>query len=347
MQFLKKLFQPEPPVSVEYKQQEHHTSEDIDINDVKTLSRSQINDKLSMQLGATYKEADKGDELVRRELSQVSEVTEIDSRIQQLEHFLSCATQGIYLGVMEHHQEFGIIYVVQGMENIQLISKDLDDCKKLSQTGFVELNSLKENLTMKAFKILKLKQRQINLFKLNEELNHFAQLCYASSLSIKQAIRSDDLYYALQLCNQASEKLPVAEVQKYRALEHHKKGIEDEKSRIYNLMKEGLCDICKSFNAKKYENILLSYITSESYSNVNIVTFPQEIQTQFQDAVMKLIKQSVSESLNIDVSTKSLDDFVALIPKEKYLYCVKNIFKYLSALLFNHHLICRWHEENE
>lgn len=347
MQFLKKFFQAEPIVSVEYKQQESITSEETDINDVKALTRSQINDRISQQLGATFKEPDKENELVRREISQLSEVTEIDYRIQQLENFLSCATQGIYLGVMEHHQEFRILYAVQGMENIQLISRDLNDCKKLAQQGFIELNSLKEILSLKAFKILMLKQRQINLHKLNQELGHFAKLCYASSLSIKQAIRSDELYYALQLCNQASENLPPAEVMKYKALDHHKKGIEDEKKRIYSLMKEGLCDICKSFSAKKYENILLSYITSESYQNVNIVTFIQEIQTQFRDAVMKLIKQAVYESIHIDVNAKILDDIVELIPKDVYLPCLKNICKYLSNLLFNHHLICRWHEENE
>ena len=78
-----------------------------------------------------------------------------------------------------------------------------------------------------------------------------------------------------------------------------------------------------------------------SFEDIN-----KAIQAEFMNSVSRLIKESIEEASPY-IPASSIENMVKMIPINNYLPVLRIIFKKLTALMYNHHLLSRWHEENE
>ncbi|CAG9313270.1 CCDC132 [Blepharisma stoltei] len=337
MIYLKRLFNKSKPNQVEYVEA---SKPDIRVQenfDVKSLSKDKVKEILESQLSTQYTESEQNHNIISEEIRQVNTIREIDDRIKQLEFFLEIANHGLYLQVMNNYDKF-----VNGMENIQLISNLLSTSKLLSQKSRSDISSLQTSLLAKTLKLVYLSKKKSKLRGLIEELDHFGEICFSTSLSIKQAIKEGNLYKALELCNEASEKLKTVDVSKYEGLKSIQATSDKKRGKVYLKMKEGLRQLCQRFEMNLYENVLLAYTTTATFAEVNLA-----IHTEFMNSITRIIKQALEQALANEASALSVESMTNLLNSTNYLTALRLMLRDLTNLMYNHHLISRWHEEND
>lgn len=329
MNFFRNLFRQEkkPVEYVESKPQ--HTEVDI-----QRLKKEEIKPFLTENLHADYWKEDSS--VSTDELNKITSISEINERIQSLDQCLNATNQGLFLEVMENYDTF-----LTGLENIQNINTLLEQSKVLSNESKNDIQSMQNELKQRYLRIIYLRKRQIRLQGLIKELKNFEDICYAVSLSIKQAIKQGNLYEALELCNEASVNLKNFEVEKYKALAHIVEIAEKRKGKVYVKMKASLRELCHKFDSHLYENVLLSYMTIASYDDIN-----NAIQAEFMHSISRLIKESIEEAVP-NLPATSIEYMIKITPSSDYIPCIRLMYKHLTSLMYNHHLLSRWHEENE
>lgn len=228
------------------------------------------------------------------------------------------------------------------MENIQLIANLLSTSKLLSHQSRNELSQLQSSMLSNTLKLYHLSRKKEKLGGLIQELDHFGDICYTTSLSIKHAIKEGNLYKALELCNEAYEKLKTVDVSKYEGLKSIQAAADKKRGKVYMKMKEGLRQLCSRFDTNLYENVLLAYTTTASFAEVNLA-----IQTEFMNSITRSIKQALEQALSQDASGLSVESMANLLSGTNYTNALRWILRDLTNLMYNHHLISRWHEENE
>ena len=329
MNFFRNLFRQEKK-QVEYvESKQQHTEVDI-----QRLKKEEVKPFLIENLHEDYWKEDSS--VSTEELSKISSISEINERIQSLDQCLNATNQGLFLDVMENYDTF-----LTGLENIQNINTLLEQSKVLANESKNDIQLMQNELKTRYLRILYLRKRQIRLQGLIKELKNFEDICNAVSLSIKQAIKQGNLYEALELCNEASVNLKNFEVEKYKALAHVVEIAEKRKGKVYVKMKASLRELCHKFDSHLYENVLLSYMTIASYDDIN-----NAIQAEFMHSISRLIKESIEEAVP-NLSASSIDLMIKLTPSNSYIPCIRLMYKHLTSLMYNHHLLSRWHEENE
>jgi hypothetical protein len=302
--------------------------------DILSLSKPEIRPFLQNSISDDYFSPDSN--LIPAELLSMTSLQDIEHRIKTLEGSLQVTTHGLFLEVMDHYDQF-----LQGLGNIQLINILLDQSKTLANESREGIHTLQSELFQKYLRIVYLQQRQNRLTGLIAELNSFEEICYSLSLSIKQAIRQGSLFQALELCSQAGVKLKTLDVSKYRALNGIVEAAERRKGKVYVKMQATLRTLCHEFQSTLYENVLLSYMTIATFDDIN-----KAIQAEFMNSVSRLSKEGIEEAVPYIPAT-SIEQMVKIIPMANYMNAVRIVLKRLTSLMYNHHLLSRWHEENE
>ena len=329
MNFIKGLFRQEK-AAMEYVETKHQVAE-INIQD---MPKDQVKPYLVQSLAPEY--WDSSSSLVKYEVSNISSQQEIDDRIQQLDHYLQITSHGLFLEVMDHYDNF-----LSGLDNIQKINSLLEQSQILAKSSREDVEKMQAELAVKYLRVVYLTKRQERLNGLIGELKKFEEICYAVSLNIKQAIRQGNLYEALQLCNEAAVKLTTIDVSKYKALTGIVEIAEKRKGKVYVKMQSTLRQLCHKFDSHLYENVLLCYMTIATYEDIN-----KALQAEFMNSVSRLIKESIEETVP-HIPSSSIERMVKIIPVNNYLLTLRTILKKLTTLMYNHHLLSRWHEENE
>jgi len=228
------------------------------------------------------------------------------------------------------------------MENIQTINQLLQESKLLTQEGKDSLEKLKACLTYKSLRLIYLSRKQKRLRHLLQELDSFQSTCEATSLSIKHATQQGNLYQALLLCKSAQEQLRTAETAQYSAIKEIKNQAERKEGEIYMKVKEGLRSVCVNFNEHLYENVLLAYTHISKYSEVSTA-----IQSEFMHSINRLTKEGIEEALPHDISTMTLETLAHILHGTELLEALRLVLRNLTNLLYNQHLMSRWHEEHD
>ena len=329
MNFLRNLFRQDKN-SLEYIEKK---PENPEVN-ISAMGKSQVKSYLQDFLNPEYWSTDSN--ILSQEISNISSLSSINDRLKQLENYLNITSHGLFLEVMDHYDNF-----LNGLDNIQQINLLLEQSKELAKNSREDIQTMQSELSGKYLKIVYLQNKQFRLNGLIEELRKFEQICYAVSLNIKQAIKQGNLYEALELCNEAAGKLENIDVSKYKALTGIAEIAEKRKGKVFVKMQATLRELCHNFNSHLYENVLLSYMKITSFEDIN-----KAIQAEFMNSVSRLIKESIEEASPY-IPASSIENMVKMIPINNYLPVLRIIFKKLTALMYNHHLLSRWHEENE
>jgi hypothetical protein len=329
MKFFRNLFKSEK-TNVEYiESRPQHTEVDV-----QSLKKSEIKPFLQENLSPDYWED--SSQISLSELSNISSLEETMSRLTVLEQCLNVTNQGLFLEVMDHYDQF-----LTGLDNIQNINILLDQSQTLASESRLEVMSMQNDLKKKYLRITYLKKRHLRLEGLIKELNNFKDICYAVSLSIKEAVRSGNLFQALELCNEATDYIKTMDVSRYLALAGVLEKAEKRKGKIYVKMKASLRELCHKFDPHLYENVLLSYMTIASYEDIN-----KAIQAEFMHSINRLIKESI-ETITPHLPSSSIEQMLKMISSSNYIPSIRLIYKNLTTLMYSHHLLSRWHEENE
>lgn len=329
MNFLRSLFKQEK-ASLEYVESKPQQSE----VDVQNIPKDQIKPFLQQTLSSGYWESCPS--LLQDEVFNISSLAETEDRIKQLDNCLNITTHGLFLEVMDHYDSF-----LSGLDNIQKINILLEQSKFLAHGSRQQIQALQSDIYKKYLRIAYLQKRQERLTGLINEINNFKDISFAVSLSIKQAIKQGNLYEALLLCNEAAIKLKTLDVSKYRALSGVTELAEKRKGKVYVKMQATLRGLCHNFDSKLYENMLLSYTTIATYDDIN-----RAIQAEFMHSVSRFIKESIEEAVPY-IPTSSIEQMIKITPLNLFLSCIRTILKNLTQLMYSHHLLSRWHEENE
>lgn len=329
MNFFKSLFRQEKP-PMEYIESKPQPSE---VN-IQAMPKDQVKPFLLHALPSDY--WDHSASQINHEISNISSLQEIDDRIQQLDHYLQITSHGLFLEVMDHYDNF-----LNGLDNIQQINSLLEQSKILAKNSREDAERIQEEISAKYLTVVYLKKRQERLDVLIGEVKKFEEICYAVSLNIKLAIRQGNLYEALELCNEAAVKLTTIDVSKYKALSGIVEKAEKRKGKVYVKMQSTLRELCHKFDSHLYENVLLCYMTIASFEDIN-----KALQAEFMNSVSRLIKESIEESVPY-IPSSSIERMVKIVPSANYLLAIRTILKRLTTLMYNHHLLSRWHEENE
>ena len=105
-------------------------------------------------------------------------------------------------------------------------------------------------------------------------------------------------------------------------------------------MKTNLRQLALRFDPHVYENILLAYIVSTGYGDVNKL-----IQSEFMHSISRMIKES------LQIASKryleSVQDLLKAVNNKEFIEAIRLILKSFTDLMYNHHLISRWHEEKD
>lgn len=329
MNFFRNLFRQEKK-QVEYiESKPQHTEVDV-----QKLTKEEIKPFLEENLKPDYWQEDST--ISTEELTMISSLDELNQRISELDQCLNVTNQGLFLEVMKNYDTF-----LTGLENIQNINILLEQSKAIANESKDSIQSMQNELQNKYIRIIYLRNRQLKIQGLLKELKNFEDICYAVSLNIKQAIKQGNLYEALELCNEATVNLKSFRVEKYKALAHIVEILEKRKGKVYVKMKASLRELCHNFDSHLYENVLLSYMTIASYEDIN-----NAIQAEFMHSISRLIKQSIEETIPHLLSS-SIEYMIKVIPSSSYITCIRLMYKHLTSLMYNHHLLSRWHEENE
>lgn len=329
MKFFRKLFNTEK-AKVEYIESQPSAVQ----LDVQSLKKSEIKPYLDENLSPSYWTDDPS--IQSHEILQITSLDEALSRISVLEKCLNVTNQGLFLEVMDHYDMF-----LTGLDNIQNINILLEHSQTLASENRLEVMSMQNELKKRYLRIIYLQKRHTRLTGLIAELTNFKEICYAVSLSIKEAARTGDLYKALELCNEATEYIKNLEVAKYTALVGVLEKAEKRKGKIYVRMKASLRELCHDFDSHLYENVLLSYMTIASFEDIN-----KAIQAEFMNSISRLIKEAI-ETCTPHLPSSSMDQMIKIIPSAHYIPTIRLIYKNLTTLMYSHHLLSRWHEENE
>lgn len=329
MNFLKNLFRKENS-TLEYVESKPQDNE----IDIEQMPKDRVKPYLQSVLSSEYWETESN--TLKQELLNLMSIQEINDKIKQYEDYLKVTSHGLFLEVMDHYDAF-----LTGLDNIQKINFLLEQSKELAKNSRNDIQTMQTTLSIRYLRIVYLKNRQKKLEGLLIEIKKFEEICYAVSLNIKQAIKQGNLYEALELCNEAALKLKTIDVSKYKALAGITETAEKRKGKVYVKMQATLRELCHKFDSHLYENVLLSYMVISSFEDIN-----KAIQAEFMNSVSRLIKESIEETV-LHIPSSSIEQMVKIIPVHFYLTAIRTILKKLTTLMYNHHLLSRWHEENE
>lgn len=226
------------------------------------------------------------------------------------------------------------------MENISETASLLAESKTIAQGSKQALSALERDLTNSSLEIIKKQTRLLRLQQLKRELDHFTAICMSSTLSIKQALKQGEFYKVIQLCNSVQSQLHEQDIQKFLALTHIHNSTQQKKREAIVRMKEGLSQLSQSFDATLYESILLGYTTlADANEMINV------IHNELIGSVFKQIKVAVKYALGENRTALTLEKLLQLLSPTQFLEAARLMFKNLTNIMYNNHLISRWHEE--
>eukprot|EP00742_Colponemidia_sp_Colp-10_P007504 GILJ01008088.1.p1 GENE.GILJ01008088.1~~GILJ01008088.1.p1 ORF type:complete len:1012 (+),score=165.37 GILJ01008088.1:151-3186(+) len=266
----------------------------------------------------------------------------IDTRIRECLRALEIINARLSDRVLANYNQF-----VQGMQKVQEVQSDLTLTGILITNSRRQLAKAEENLIRGGLTIVNKHRKKKKLEDMQGYLLQIHTFTKTESL-VKEALKAQQYHEALSMCQDAMGKLNSPDYMQFLSLQELKKRLSELSNSIRDEMEQTLRAMCRSFDPAMYQDTLTAWMLLPSYHTIS-----EDIQHYFADAVRIITRETMIAYIPhehvgaANLQSMQFRDLCAHCPGDKFVQCLTQIYEKLCDLLYNHHIISRWHDEQE
>ncbi|CDW71082.1 UNKNOWN [Stylonychia lemnae] len=293
-------------------------------------------------------------QMFKKEFSQLSipiDIFEITERCEDLERVQKVISYQLSFSVMKNSDKF-----VEGVTNIKGIQDDLQIVKEISQNSTQTVEFIRKKIAITMYKaiFLKRKQKRLQIVK-DITVKVLKQFC-DNEIQVKKLLQKHDFKKALILSAQSINQITEFQQQfSFSCLELLKDKFQLLVLNVKDKLAQGLNLLILKYDQQLYDKILKA---NQQLCNDQKLNFSEYIANNIKDKIRQNVTQSMKRSLlkyqknfeqlqligiNYQNPRIKLGTLSKMLDKTYYLQAICELYKTLSNLMYNHHLITRYH----
>jgi syndetin len=240
--------------------------------------------------------------------------------------------------IMESYDSF-----VQGMVEIGELGDDLQTAARLCKSGRENLFLAKRSLVQNKLALLATHRKRILHEQVLRQVLAIKEL-RETEQTMQVAVDAGEFPRAIAMCLKAQQALP--HFKQFVATRGLNASIDDSLDMIQNRLDEALADICRAFDAHRYERALTGYrLLGKSYRVIDRMQryFTHTIHSNSQNIVYAHILQS--DARPEQLKRAEYKELCAKLKDEHFLPCLQHILECNCDVMLSHWRLQQWHGE--